>query len=119
MSKSRRTIQKELILKEIENMKVFFSAAELYSRINSKHKIGIATIYRILNQLTKDYIIYSFVCDKRNIYSKHGRNHCHFVCEDTGEIIHFNIDSLDFLKDKLPGKIISFQIEIKGIKNKK
>ena len=34
--------------------------------------------------------------------------------EETGKVIHFDVDSLDFLKNKIPGSISSFQIEVKG-----
>ena len=36
------------------------------------------------------------------------------ICEETGKVIHFDVDSLDFLKNKIPGSISSFQIEVKG-----
>jgi hypothetical protein len=37
--------------------------------------------------------------------------------EKTGKVIHFKIESLDFLKNKIPGTIKSFQIEVRGICN--
>ena len=119
---SRNTKQKELLNKEISKMKSFFSSEDLFKIINKKDpKIGIATVYRFLNEKVKEKKLYSYVCGKKNLYSKGKKNHCHFVCEETGKIIHFELDNLDFLKNiqnKIPGKINSFQLEIKGVCNK-
>jgi len=116
--KPRNTKQKEIINKEINKIKTFFTAEELYEKIKSIDKnIGLATIYRFLKTLRKEGNIFTYTCEKKLIYSKENRSHCHFVCEKTGKIIHFNIDSLDFLKDKIPGSISSFQIEVKGVCN--
>ena len=114
--KSRNTKQKEIIQKELNKIKTFFSAEELYDKVKKKDKnIGIATIYRFLNELKKNHEIYSYICDRRQIYSQEKKSHCHFTCEETGKVIHFDIDSLDFLKNKLPGTITSFQLEVRGI----
>jgi Fur family ferric uptake transcriptional regulator len=117
--KTRNTKQKEIINKEINRFKTFFTAQDLYEKVKSIDKnIGLATIYRSLKKLRKEGNIFSYTCDGKLVYSIENKSHCHFVCEETGKIIHFNIDSLDFLKDKIPGSITSFQIEVKGICNK-
>ena len=115
-SKTRNTKQKELIQKEIGTFKAFFTAENLYEKIKKKNKkIGLATIYRFLKKLRKTGEIYSYVCDNKLMYSKEKKSHCHFFCEETGKIIHFDVNTLDFLKDKIPGSITSFQIEVKGV----
>jgi Fe2+ or Zn2+ uptake regulation protein len=114
--KPRITKQKEIIRKEIDKFKTFFTGEELYTKVKRVNKdIGLATIYRFLKQLREDNLIYFYTCNKKLVYSKENKSHCHFICEETGELIHFNIDSLDFLKNKIPGLITSFQIEVKGI----
>ncbi len=114
--KTRNTKQKEIIKKELTKFNTFFTAEDLYERVKTIDKnIGLATIYRFLKTLRKNGNIFSYTCDGRLIYSKENRSHCHFFCEETGKVIHFNIDSLDFLKDKIPGSITSFQIEVRGI----
>lgn len=112
--KSRHTQQKQLLHEATQNMTTFFDADELLNKVQH-HKISKATIYRFLAEATKEGTLYSHICDRRNIYSKDNTTHCHFVCEKTGTITHFKLDSLDFLKDKIPGKISSVSIEIKGI----
>jgi len=114
--KTRNTKQKEIINKEIKKFKTFFTAEDLYEKVRLIDKnIGLATIYRFLKTLRKNGNIFSYTCNSKLVYSTENRSHCHFVCEKTGKVIHFNIDSLDFLKDKLPGSITSFQIEVKGM----
>ena len=117
--KTRNTKQKEIINKEIKKFKALFTAEDLFEKVRSVDKnIGLATIYRFLKTLRKNENIFIYTCNGKSVYSKENRSHCHFICEKTGKIIHFNIDSLDFLKDKLPGPITSFQIEVKGIYTK-
>jgi Fe2+ or Zn2+ uptake regulation protein len=87
---SRNTKQKELIKAEIAKISSFFTAVESGE-------------------------LYSYTCNRRTIYSKGKKSHCHFECEKTGKIIHFDIDNIDFFKDKIPGDITSFQLEVKGI----
>jgi len=117
--KSRKTRQKELIEKLVNKMDVFFSAEDLFKLVKKKDsQIGIATVYRFLNDLKKKNKICTYVCDRRALYSREKNSHCHFICDKTGKIIHFDIDSLNFLKDvkkKIPGTINSFQLEIHGI----
>lgn len=114
--KIRNTKQKEIIDKQIKEFKTFFTVEDLYEKIKAIDKnIGLATIYRFLKTLRKDKKIFFYTCNNKLVYSKENKSHCHFVCEKTGKIIHFNINSLDFLKDKIPGSITSFQIEVKGL----
>lgn len=112
---TRNTRQKEIISKTITTINDFFTAEELFEIIKKTHQdVSLATIYRILKKLKEDKEVYSYICENKTIYSKDKRSHCHFICEETGKIIHFDVNSLDFLKDKIPGKISSFQIEVKG-----
>lgn len=110
----RNTWQKEKIQEELDKLETFFTAEELHKKLK-KDKIGIATIYRFLNEKKNDKELFQYICDRKQIFSKENKSHCHFICEKTGKIIHFKVDSLDFLKNKIPGSIKSFQIEIRGI----
>lgn len=114
MGQLRNTRQKEIIQAEIKRFKTFFTAEELYEKVKEK-KISLATVYRFLHVLKQEGELFSYLCDRRQIYSKEKNSHSHFICEETGKVIHFNIDNLDFLKNKIPGKISSFQIEVKGL----
>lgn len=114
--KSRNTKQKELIQKEIDKMNSFFYAEDLYKKVKSKDgSLGIATVYRFLREEKERGNLYSYLCDRKFLYSKGKKNHCHFYCEETKKTIHFEIDDLSFLKNKVPGKINSIQLEVKGV----
>jgi len=117
--RSRKTIQKELIEKAVNSINSFFTAEDIYKLIKKEDsKIGIATVYRFLNSLKKENKIYSYICDRKTLFSKERNSHCHYTCEKTGKIIHFEIDNLEFLKEikrKIPGTIKSIQLEVKGI----
>jgi Fe2+ or Zn2+ uptake regulation protein len=113
--KSRNTKQKEIIHDKIEKTNDFFTAEYLYNSVKKVYNdIGLATVYRFLKELRKKKKIHAYTCNGRLLYSKDKKSHCHFVCEETGKIMHFDVDSLDFLKNKIPGSITSFQIEVKG-----
>ncbi|MEK6927163.1 MAG: transcriptional repressor [Nanoarchaeota archaeon] len=117
MKTTRQTKQKEIISNNIEKINGFFTAEDLLKKTRTQDKrIGIATIYRFLKELKNKNQIHSYLCNRKTLFSKEKSSHCHYICEKTGKIIHFNINNIDFLKNiNLPGSISSFQIEIKGI----
>jgi len=117
--KTRNTRQKEILQQEGAKFKEFFTAEDLLKKAKQKDDtLGIATIYRFLKEKKKQNKIFSYMCNRKTIYSNKETNHCHYICEKTGRIIHFNLSNIDFLKEiksKIPGSIGSIQIEIKGI----
>lgn len=119
---SRNTKQKLLIESELASFNSFFSAEELHKKALVKDKtLGIATVYRFLADSVNRGKLYSYLCERKNLYSVSKNMHCHFVCEKTGKVIHFELDNLDFLKkirDKIPGNIHSVQLEIRGVCDK-
>jgi len=115
---NRVTRQKESIVQELKKINSFFDAEQLYERVKQKERsIGIATIYRFLKEANDKGELFAYTCNRRTVYSKGKKSHCHFECEKTGKIIHFEVDNIDFLKDKIPGTITSFQLEVKGVCN--
>ena len=112
----RKTQQERKIEEEIKNLNSFFDAEKLHERVFAKNnKIGIATVYRFLKKLTEEGKIHSYSCNRRVIYSSDLRSHCHFTCEECGEISHVNVEKLDFLKEKVRGDVCHFQINIAGV----
>jgi len=116
---SRQTKQRKILNGEVKKFNSFFTAEDFFKQARKKYpKLGIATIYRFLNNLVNKKELYSYICDRRTLYTGQKNSHCHFVCEKTGKVIHFELDNLDFLKyikDKIPGTINSIQLEIKGV----
>jgi Fur family ferric uptake transcriptional regulator len=114
--KSRNTKQKEIIEYQIENTEAFFTAEDLYKKIiKIDKKIGIATIYRFLKNLKKRNLIHSYNCNKKIIYSKTKRSHCHFICKKCKKTSHLEINNLNFIKNKINKNICHFQLDIYGI----
>ena len=114
--KSRLTVQKEIIRTEFNKFNTFFSAEDLYGKVKKKNSdIGIATIYRFLKELKGKHDVHSFLCDRSTVYSRQKDSHCKFVCEKCGKTEHFEIDTINAIKNKVAGKICHFQIEVSGI----
>ena len=113
---TRKTDQKNFIEEEIKNLRSFFDAEELYKKVSKKNKkIGIATVYRFLKKLTEEGKIHSYSCDRKIIYSSNVKNHCHFICENCGNIKHINLKRLDFIQNEIKEDICHFQIDVTGI----
>ena len=112
----RRTRQKQLIEEEIRKFETFFTAEEVYERVSRRDpRIGIATVYRYLNDTEREDRPHSFYCDRHRVYSFNRDNHCHFECKVCKRVRHFNIDRIDFLKSAVGSGICHFQIDVVGI----
>ncbi|MGV8141885.1 MAG: transcriptional repressor [Candidatus Woesearchaeota archaeon] len=117
--KSRITRQKELLQRELDCMTGFFSAEEFHSlSLHKMPNLGIATIYRFLNEKSKNRQLHSYYCDKRTVYSNSKNNHCHYVCQNCGEKRHIEIKNIDSIKKSITGTICHFQIDVYGICDK-
>lgn len=118
MAGKRETRQKKAIESEINKIKTFFNAEEIYNNLKKTNPgIGIATVYRFLKDMQKNREIHSFTCDRKSLYSKKGMSHSHFVCEICGKTEHINLDKIDFVKKIVSGKICHVQLEVSGICN--
>jgi Fe2+ or Zn2+ uptake regulation protein len=119
MAEKRETVQKKIIENAVNSTKAFFSAEELYKKIKKNHpSIGIATIYRFLKLMQNERKIHTYLCDRKNLYSKKEMNHSHFKCEKCGTTKHIQIDKADFLKHFKDSDVCHIQIEISGICDK-
>jgi len=113
---TRMTKQKRLITEELKEFDSFFSAEDLYRNVMKRDsRIGIATIYRFLKELRESHQLHSYLCARRLVYSKELNNHGHFICQRCNRIIHFDVDSIDFLVKKFKGTICHFLIDVSGI----
>ena len=97
----RKTLQKIILEKQICTFKTFFTAEDLLNKAKSQdNRIGIATIYRFLNDNSNKHKVHYYYCNRKKIYSTVENNHCHFICEKCGNVSHFNISEIDFIKKK-------------------
>ena len=115
MGRLRTTQQLELLQQTSKQLSDFFDAQTLHQEAQkSDEEVGIATVYRYLKDATKAGDLHKYRCNNRSVYTTKKKSHCHFICEKTGKTIHFELDSIDFLADKVPGTIKSIQIEVTG-----
>jgi Fe2+ or Zn2+ uptake regulation protein len=108
------TKQKKMMHDEIQKASGFFDAIMFHSKL-AKKEIGIATVYRFLNELEKKGEIHAYMCDNRKIYSLSQKNHVHFTCEHCGKMEHLHPRNIDFLRDAFSGEICHFQINVAGV----
>ena len=87
----RTTTQKKQIDSSLGSFSAFFTAEELLKKVQGvKSKVGLATIYRFLKKKVESGELHSYQCDRRTIYSLDTRSHCHFHCEECGNISHMH-----------------------------
>lgn len=116
MSRIRTTQQLETLREATTQMDSFFDAKDLHAQASKKDQdLGIATVYRYLRDAVEHGRLHPYRCGRRNVYTRKQRSHCHFVCEETGKTVHFDLDDVEFLKDKIPGTITSIQLEVRGV----
>jgi Fur family ferric uptake transcriptional regulator len=114
--KSRNTRQKELIREEVGRTKAFFTVEELHSSVLLRDsRIGIATVYRFLREAKEFGDVHAYECEGKTVYSTSKKDHCHFTCKKCGAVVHFSVQSLDFLKKKIDGDVNQFQISVEGL----
>jgi len=106
----RITKQKIALYNQIKQLTSFFNAYELQKNT----KLGLATIYRFLNDAEKNGEIHSFVCNNKKIYSNNKTSHTHFTCEKCNKTKHITIKNVDFLKE-INDDVCHFQIDAVGI----
>lgn len=113
---ARMTKQKNLLHTEVKASRSFFDAYKLHSNVQRKDKkIGIATVYRFLNNLEAKGEVHSFICDNKKVYSNNKTSHAEFKCEECGKLKHVKIDNVDFLNKLTDDYVCHFQIELTGL----
>lgn len=116
MKLSRETQQKRIIESEVNKMSSFFTGEDLFKKVHKlNNQIGLATVYRFLKNLREKKLIHAFTCEKKLIYSKDTKSHCHFICEKCNKTVHIDIKDIKSLKKSLSGEICHFQIDIYGV----
>jgi Fe2+ or Zn2+ uptake regulation protein len=116
MPKSRQTIQKAHLESTLQSIGGFFTAEEFHKlALKTASHIGIATVYRFLNEKKKNRELHSYVCDKKMVYSTSSNSHCHYTCQICGKKQHVDIKEIGNIKKNINGTICHFQIDVTGI----
>ncbi|MBW9212530.1 MULTISPECIES: Fur family transcriptional regulator [Terrabacteria group] len=86
--KRRQTEQKKAILEAIHGEGKHLSAEQVKSLLSEQGlDIGLATVYRNLNQLAEDGVIRKMVGENFNLFDGNPNPHDHFVCLKCGKLI--------------------------------
>lgn len=106
------------ILKLFENYQdEHFTADEIYERLKAEN-IGIATVYRVLNQFEAVGLINRLKLDNDQIKYElnDGQHHDHIICVKCGTIQEFCNEELKKLQEKIVqnfnAKIIDYSLNI-------
>ena len=88
MNKNRMTIQKRIIMEELEKTRKHPTAESLYSEVKKRlPEISIGTVYRNLEILTKNGIAQKLVDSKRkNRFDGNPEIHFHIECSNCGKV---------------------------------
>lgn len=103
---SRNTKQKERILKFLkENKNKHLTINEISAEIG--RDIGVTTIYRYINKLIDEGLVSKVALQNKQgfCYQYSDKNdkcveHYHLICEDCGELIHFESNKLKEVEEE-------------------
>jgi Fur family zinc uptake transcriptional regulator/Fur family ferric uptake transcriptional regulator len=97
---------------------------DIYNKLKQKlPKIGLPTIYRILDELEKTVILVQSLSQDRQLYyalcDSPGTHHHHFVCRKCKKVKEINFCNFrgisNFIKKNLKAKVETHHLEIEGI----
>ena len=108
-----KTKQKDMILKEINQLEKEFTIMDLYERLH--HTIGLTTIYRLMDKLVEEGQVQKFPGKGNTTYYQHLKeckkeNHFYLKCSSCGEMIHVDCDCVKELSHHVE-KEHGFQLE--------
>ena len=109
----RYTTQRQAVWDDIRDQKhtEHRDAEEIYNHIRSKGiKVSRATVYRTIDVLVKNRLIKKMdLGDGRSLFEPstndvYDDRHDHMICTESGKIIEFYDQELDFLQEKIAQK---------------
>ncbi len=117
----RNTIQKDLVLKTVQELKRHLTADEVYEFIKKEHPtIGRGTVYRNLKILVEEGAIRKVeVTDGSDRFDFTLKDHYHVKCVKCGDIFDVDMEQLPDLKAKIRDthgmEFLGYDIFFKGI----
>lgn len=117
----RNTIQKDLVLKIVQELKRHLTADEVYEFIKKEHPtIGRGTVYRNLKILVEEGAIRKVeVPDGSDRFDFTLKDHYHVKCVKCGDIFDVDMEQLPNLKAKIRDthgmEFLGYDIFFKGI----
>lgn len=100
---SYKTVQKEELLRIIENIDKDFTIKEVYELL--KGKVGLTTIYRYVDYLYEKKIVSKSISNNVTVYRYlkkcENDNHFYLKCNKCSKLIHVDCDSISILANHL------------------
>ncbi len=103
----RHSKQREAIIEYLAGTTSHPTADEVYAAVRDKvPNIGIATVYRNLNQLSQDGEIRKIECGAVDRFDYRTSDHGHFTCRCCGRVsdVFMDFEKLSELADEMPGE---------------
>ena len=117
----RNTIQKELVLKAVNELKRHVTADEVYDFIKKDYPtIGKGTVYRNLGVLVDEGLVRKVeIPDGPDRFDFTLKNHYHVRCVKCGEVFDVDMDVITDLEDRIRDthgmEFLSYEISFKGV----
>ena len=117
----RNTIQKELVLKAVQDLRSHVTAEEVYEFIRKSHPgIGKGTVYRNLGILTEEGAVRRVeVPNGADRFDFTLKNHYHVRCVKCGEVSDVDMDEIPNLLERIHDthgiEYLDYDISFKGI----
>lgn len=106
MSRSEyyNTKQKDIIINAIKMQKHEFTIKDIYDEL--KGKVGLTTIYRMVDKLIDENIINRYISKDNTTYYQYLKeceeeNHFYLKCDKCGELIHIDCDCIEDLSNHI------------------
>lgn len=121
----KMTDQRRVILQVLEDAEDHPSVEGVYDRAKQiDSSISMATVYRTLNLLDElDLVVRHEFNENFSRYEVNMEHHHHLIDLETGEVIEFQNDELELLKEKIAGELgftlVDHRLELYGRKIKK
>ena len=103
----RHSKQRDAIIEFLKGTTSHPTADEVYAAVKDKlPNIGIATVYRNLNQLSADGEIRKIECGAIDRFDYRTSSHGHFTCRRCNRVsdVFMDFDKLKALADEMPGE---------------
>jgi len=98
------THPRKRILEILETGHKHLTADDIYRRlVESGEEIGLATVYRVLNQFESAGLVAKHNFESGQAYYEldSGQHHDHMVCVETGKVIEFVSEEIEALQHKI------------------
>jgi Fur family ferric uptake transcriptional regulator len=98
------THPRKRILEILETGHKHLTADDIYRRlVESGEEIGLATVYRVLNQFESAGLVAKHNFESGQAYYEldSGQHHDHMVCVETGKVIEFVSEEIEALQRKI------------------